>query len=278
MTTLSDITLYGILPTDYTYLTEWQKVLMKYKVYDCQTLYDYVSSGNQDFQQKRFLQILNLSVSITERAENDKTHRISIPTDEPQRRAIERTDIQIYGDMLPLFSPMSSEGTIKKRIHKYNIATIKYLLGKITTDGTNGINLIAGWRGTLSSSKIANAVEFYNDQLLRTAKTVPNLSEYDGNLFLENRSEKERIVMEHIRDIIDYLISNGSNFAWGEMGENAKTQLDNSVVSSDPDERIYSIRLAQMIRDYTTLEELEGDFIEDGTLNRFILKPRQPKK
>lgn len=271
MTTLSDITLYGLFPKDRSYLVDWQKILIEHKVYDCQTLYDYLSSGNPVFQRKEFLKILKLAAQTVEKRDTIEFPEISIPADETKRKAIERTDKLVYGDELPMFNPMT-ETSLKKKISLCNIATIKYLLGKITLYGKNGMNSITGFEGNFTDRRIVTAIEFYNEQLLRTASNIPNLQNYTGNLFTENRAEKEEIVLAHIEEIVDYLTEVGDKFVWGPLSQNFREMLKKSVKDSNFRDT-YKDRLVALIRDYTTLEELMGDPISDGTLKRFIVTP-----
>lgn len=280
MVKLSDIVIVSESEGITENMPDWHKKLIKYRVYDCQTLHDYVSMDNPNFRNREYRSILRQALTTLDRLNKtgaQKTYTFEYPDNPDLLKAISLTDQKVHGNELPIYHPLH-ERKLKAQLSSAKIAEIKYLLGKVTIIGENALLFLGRQRFYCRDYPVIRGIELYNDQLTRVAKNIPNLGAYEGNLFLENRTEKEKIVMDYIQKIIDYLFSNGEYFAWGEMGKNTKKQLANSVISSDPDERIYFIRLASMIRDYTTLEELEGDFIGDGTLKRFILKPSNTKK
>lgn len=269
MLTLSDVVIFTPNEILIGNMPEWQKNLLTYKVYDCETLYNYVKSNHPKFRDAKYKSILTTAIRTLKKANAEGRKKLYIPIEglsAEENKAIAATDLQVYGSSLPIYNPTFKSRTLKS-ISEFTISDIKFLISRIAIDGKNGLVNPIGTKRLLS--RIAMGLSLYDRQLKRVMDA--SVENFNSNLFTVDFEEKQMIVEHNIKDIIDYLLSSGDDFVWGQIGELAKEKLKDALLTGNNYEYIEII--LRVIRDYTTLEELSGPFLDDGTLKRFVMKP-----
>ncbi len=278
MITLKDITLHSFASTESSVIPSWQRTLENYGVYDCQTLYDLMMTRKLEFQEQKFYSIIATAAKLMGEM-NSKDIDPDVYSFEQYIRGKDeklylQSDAITTADRLPTLRIESIEPTYKKTSN-LDIRTIRYLLGKITLEGRNGIYLHFSPRTKIKQQCI-NGLIMYYEHLDRIIKTLPEGSTYRGALLDKDRLEKYAIVSKNIAEIIQYLLENGDTFIWGTFSARRRKDILSSLQHER--ENANKTRIASVVTDYTTLGELKKDPLDPTVLKRFILKPKENKK
>ena len=185
-------------------------------------------------------------------------------------RTLRITDNANKGGILLYNSPVLIHGARLNHLRNLSIAEIKHLLEHL--DDYRLTNTFANIRdfGLETSKKVANAVDFYEQQVLRQAQeTDQNLI----NLFTLNKSAKDEIVESEIEFIAEYIVDNAKECIWGKLTDTQKRKIM-TAAKSTRGEFVQKDRksLIDAISNYTTLGELEQGVIKKRTLDRFIVR------
>lgn len=195
----------------------------------------------------------------------------SYETVEYEDSRLNYTDSLNNGNILLLTSPTSSFRTKYRALDSLTMTKIKTYLRLTMENGNNYLECKCRNIGSLSIPNILEAINLYNDQVLRQSEITKSR---DINLFMYQKDEKYRLAKENYIDIIDYLLdTTEEELVWGKLSDNQrKIYLSTIDNRSETDKKIKK-RIIDNISNYTTLDELEQ--VNRGhykVLNRFIRK------
>lgn len=187
------------------------------------------------------------------------------------RRTLEITDSQNNGDILLYKSPINLLSWRKRYLGNYSINLIKHYLEHITAYGLDNVFITHVHSfGSSSTKQVVKSIKFYEEQVLRQALET---SEREINLFRLNKCEKDEIVEEEFRDIIEYIVDNANECIWGELTDSQKRRMLEATITLRKEEQLKVRRcLVDMISNYTTLGELEEGIVKKRVLDRFIVR------
>ena len=122
---------------------------------------------------------------------------------------------------------------------------------------------------------ILKLISLYEEQVINQSLET---DQRGINLFTFNQEKKQKIVLEVIYDVIEYFLENTEEFIWGPLTEFQRQQLIDAKQKQSQDENSVFYNLIHIITNYTTLSELNADFIKNKTLDKFIIKKKIKKK
>lgn len=189
--------------------------------------------------------------------------------EEYQDKTLNDMDKLNNGEILLLSSPTLYSRAKYVHLNKYSILEIKKMLNLTDRRGKNIIKTNIRNIGDKSIDNIMFAIKMYNEQILRQAKLTPDRN---INLFLKDKIEKQKIVIENYEDIIMYLVSKERTI-WGELTEAQKKLYISSIINDNTLDIKIRKRMIDNISNYSTIEEIEEIKTEkEKILNRFIIK------
>lgn len=183
---------------------------------------------------------------------------------------LQKTDKLNGGDALLIVSPIGRRGAIGGQLQQMSIEMVKYLLSHLDSDTLNNALTIKRSFGIETVKKVVEKIQLYNEQVLRQASDV---RENGINLFFANKSMKDKIVCEQLKDIVEYILDNASECVWGKLSDTQKLKMMSAVLPKrgeciNMDKKC----LIDVISNYTTLSELKQGVIKKKTLDRFIVR------
>lgn len=246
--------------------SEVYSTLVKYRISNCQQLYDLIKSENPDFDLPYFKRIVTVAYRSIKKLNKPnavvpKLYRFELPEEYlPYKDLFDLTDKRVLYEDLQ-FSPFTNFRD--QSYFSYDVATIKRLSGEIDIEGKNALHNIVGRKS--SFEKVIFFIRLYDKQLLRVASGIKDLAVCRDNLFTKDLEEKCALVEEKYGMIIDYFLGYDSLIFSNSPQKFICTT--NPRVDSD-----FNLRrsLVKFISLFCTLEELEGDLTTD-TLKRFVI-------
>ena len=255
-------------------------LLNKYAIRDYQKLKDLILSGKKEFNND-FLKSALTSVEDNIKYANEIGREPVVYTcnnyegSNVDEKTLNITDRKTSCGVLLYKSPaIVSRGKFGALQH-IQISTAKDLLGKVaghnkTSVGKNAFVENMTRFTDLDSIKLRDAINFYEDQVLRQAEET---TKKKINLFEFNQKEKYLIVRDEIKNIVKYLVDNADECVWGEFSSAQKSRLMNAVTTyRGYDNEVLRNRIINVIANYTTLSELKYGVVKQKTLDRFIIK------
>ena len=131
----------------------------------------------------------------------------------------------------------------------------------------NGLTASLPRYGNKDAVMFRDAINFYEEQVLRQAAETDNLEQ---NLFALNKEAKYQIVSDNYSLFVDYFIDGSTECIWGNCTPSFKKLLNYSKRNSTYQHLRIRSNFIRMIGDYTTLSELENNPIK--SLGRFVVK------
>lgn len=196
-------------------------------------------------------------------------------------KTIHMTDSNNKCSVLPYAHPYA-RGAVLNTLKCLSIEEAKNLLSKYYICDNKLKNAITSRRnfGINRARKVAELINLYDEQVVRQRLSHNNAD--NCNLFTLDQNTKKLILLEQLRDIVEYLFDTTEECIFGELNPTSKSKIASAVISSigEENERTRT-NLISMLSDYTTLEELEKGIltsqevirIENGTLINEVAKP-----
>lgn len=196
-------------------------------------------------------------------------------------KTIHMTDSNNKCSVLPYAHPYA-RGAVLNTLKCLSIEEAKNLLSKYYICDNNLKNAITSRRnfGSNRAKKVAELINFYDEQVVRQRLSHKNANDY--NLFTLDQNTKKLILLEQLRDIVEYLFDTTEECIFGELTSASKSKIASAAISTNGEENERTrTNLISMLSDYTTLEELEKGIltsqevirIENGTLINEVAKP-----
>ena len=254
--------------------------LTKHSIKDYQTLKDMIQNGRREFKNEFLKNAVSEVEKNIEYANQLGKEPVLFTCDNYKdanvdQKTLKVTDRKNSCGVLLYKSPAIVSRGKSGALDHIQISEAKSLLGKVTghSKGCTGNNAFVEAMnrfGELDSSKIRDAINFYEKQVLRQAEDTKKRG---VNLFIVNQREKQFIVREEIKSIVKYLVDNADVCVWGELSSAQKTRLMSAVTRySGYENQLLRERMIQIITNYTTLSELQTGVVKQKTLDRFIVK------
>lgn len=254
--------------------------LTKHSIKDYQTLKDMIQNGRREFKNEFLKNAVSEVEKNIEYANQLGKEPVLFTCDNYKdanvdQKTLKVTDRKNSCGVLLYKSPAIVSRGKSGALDHIQISEAKSLLGKVTghSKGCTGNNAFVEAMnrfGELDSSKIRDAINFYEKQVLRQAEETKKRG---VNLFIVNQREKQFIVREEIKSIVKYLVDNADVCVWGELSSAQKTRLMSAVTRySGYENQLLRERMIQIITNYTTLSELQTGVVKQKTLDRFIVK------
>ena len=180
------------------------------------------------------------------------------------------TDCNNKGDILLFQSPFVMGGARFNQIKPLTINELKYLCSHLNSYSLQ--NELSEKRsfGKETVSVVADRIKFYEQQVLRQAEET---TQTGINLFTLNKKEKEIIVEDQVKEIIEYIVDNADTCIWGQLSDTQKNKMIRAALSTRGEHTQQDKEnLINMISNYTTLSELEQGVVKKRTLDRFIIR------
>ncbi len=287
MLTLKDISLKSFIDEGLKSIRgleyENAMLLLKNGITNCEELEKCIQSGDARFQIPIFSRIIHVAKVNLSKKRNSKSEPMTWHFDsynkfpDLKERLIEE-DASVSCDVLPVFSAADVRITeLKTKLHDVSIKTAREQLGYITPELKN---LFSTQFLNLTNKRlieIATGISFYEEQVMRSVESDPNILDCEGPIFYRDMHEKQLMIEAIIEDIILYLPSLGEDFIWGKFSDFLSTRLLKSL-SRTSDLRCQRIdNFISYLANYVTLQELEEGIIENGTLKRFVVQPKVPR-
>lgn len=196
----------------------------------------------------------------------------NVPID---RVFLDKTDKEVMCSRLIYDNPIKPHSNFRdKEFGEISIFNAKHLLQTTTLSKNSGViqNALVSQIDYFSHQdliKVRNAINFYEEQVIRQAMEIEDLS---INLFDLNKEEKSLIVEEEYSQIATYIVDNALICVWGDLNDTLKRKLYYSINGKGNANKMIKRRLINTIADYTTLSELQEGIVKTKTLDRFILK------
>lgn len=173
------------------------------------------------------------------------------------------------GDVL-ITNPISYWNSTFFDLRNLNLYEIKCLLSYTDAKGDNLLKGVKGI-GPDRINKILKLIPLYDEQLLRQYEEyyeeVYGWVSTDFDLFGRNRDEKQLLVEESIKDIVEYLLDNTKEeLVWGKLSDSQRMRLSSAIGNRNPIRK----NLVRLIANYVTLTELKNGITDTDTLSRFI--------
>jgi len=190
--------------------------------------------------------------------------------------SLETTDKDTLCNRLIYLKPTNSYQSNKvRKFNTFSIYQAKNMLGMYgLSDDYKTIQnaLIANIKnfGLKDAIKVKFAIDFYEEQVIRQAQEA-ELKE-GINYFDLNMKEKELIIRDKYKEIIEYIVFNANTCVWGELTKAQKILMLKSIDGHTSDYEIIRNNFVNIFRDYTTLLELDNTNINPKVLQRFIVK------
>jgi hypothetical protein len=254
--------------------------LTKHSIKDYQTLKDMIQNGRREFKNEFLKNAVSEVEKNIEYANQLGKEPVLFTCDNYKdanvdQKTLKVTDRKNSCGVLLYKSPAIVSRGKSGALDHIQISEAKSLLGKVTghsksCTGNNAFVEAMNRFGELDSSKIRDAINFYEKQVLRQAEETKKRG---VNLFIVNQREKQFIVREEIKSIVKYLVDNADVCVWGELSSAQKTRLMSAVTRySGYENQLLRERMIQIITNYTTLSELQTGVVKQKTLDRFIVK------
>lgn len=208
-------------------------------------------------------------------------------------KTIHMTDSNNKCSVLPYTHPYA-RGAVLNTLKCLSIEETKNLLSKYYICGNSLKNAITSKRnfGNNRAKKVAKLINFYDEQIVRQRLSHNNAN--NCNLFTLDQNTKKLILLEQLRDIVEYLFDTTEECIFGELNPTSKSKIASAAISTNGEENERTrTNLISMLANYTTLEELDKGIltdqevikIEKGTLINEVAKPidrfikvRKPKR
>ena len=237
-------------------------------------LEEYINSGIPEFKDQILIASLKSANTALDRMNNKKSNNrlmFSFPSYDfsiHSKDELNKTDKQVDSSSLILSSLKTNNSRLKNSLTGINIYYLKRLL---ETSSLNDKNALFSYTNDISINnfhKIVRAVNFYDNQIMRATNSIPK-GQLPDNIFTMDSLEKERIIDFRLDEIVNYIFSH-KNFIWGELNANQRDRYSKEILSPKTmQDRELKENFITIIRDYTTLEELQ-DLELKPTLKRFI--------
>lgn len=189
--------------------------------------------------------------------------------------ALEYTDEHTMSSQLLLDNPIFLQITDYNLIKKLSIHELKHYLSHTNERGSNLFMAYSKNRYQNKIEDILKLISLYEEQVINQSLET---DQRGINLFTFNQEKKQKIVLEVIYDVIEYFLENTEEFIWGPLTEFQRQQLIDAKQKQSQDENSVFYNLIHIITNYTTLSELNADFIKNKTLDKFIIKKKIKKK
>ena len=189
--------------------------------------------------------------------------------------ALEYTDEHTMSSQLLLYNPIFLQITDYNLIKKLSIHELKHYLSHTNERGSNLFMAYSKNRYQNKIEDILKLISLYEEQVINQSLET---DQRGINLFTFNQEKKQKIVLEVIYDVIEYFLENTEEFIWGPLTEFQRQQLIDAKQKQSQDENSVFYNLIHIITNYTTLSELNADFIKNKTLDKFIIKKKIKKK
>lgn len=182
---------------------------------------------------------------------------------------LNNTDAQVMGDVLPVTTILNIDSSNKEHLANVNIYDLKRMLSRVEPSGRNSC---FDYTGIKKINRVAEAIQFYDDQVLRVAQNTPNLDDYEGNLFMKDKDVKEKVVRMRLHEIGLVLLDQGNSFIWGDMSDEKAYELFKLCLGVKGYEKQLMLNnFVQVLSDYMTYQEITAPQEELAlTLQRFI--------
>ena len=189
--------------------------------------------------------------------------------------ALEYTDEHTMSSQLLLDNPIFLQLTDYNLIKKLSIHELKHYLSHTNERGSNLFMAYSKNRYQNKIEDILKLISLYEEQVINQSLET---DQRGINLFTFNQEKKQKIVLEVIYDVIEYFLENTEEYIWGPLTEFQRQQLIDAKQKQSQDENSVFYNLIHIITNYTTLSELNADFIKNKTLDKFIIKKKIKKK
>ena len=165
------------------------------------------------------------------------------------------TDSNNKCSVLPYAHPYA-RGAVLNTLKCLSIEEAKNLLSKYYICDNNLKNAITSRRnfGSNRAKKVAELINFYDEQVVRQRLSHNNAN--DCNLFTLDQNTKKLILLEQLRDIVEYFCDTADECIFGKLTSASKSKISSAAISSigEENERTRT-NLISILSDYTTLEE-----------------------
>lgn len=251
--------------------------LVKYNVVNFQELSDLILSGNKDFQYDYLIRELKIVIKYWQIANSNDNAPVLYPCNDYENSGVERyildkTDKENYGDVLIFGNPFVRSNSKRNTIRNYSIFELKHLLNSVQLNnvyirGDNGFVSYFRMLGHSSAKQVCNAINFYEEQVLRQAKIYSS----SDNLFLEDIVIRRELVINQLEEILEYFINNMDEAIWGTLTDAQRRTLQ-KVIDKSKDKNVDVTRdnFINMVSNYTTLDDFEDGIVKKRALDRFI--------
>lgn len=251
--------------------------LVKYNVVNFQELSDLILSGNKEFQYDYLIRELKIVIKYWQIANSNDNSPVLYPCIDYKNSGVERyildkTDKENYGDVLIFGNPFVRSNSKRNTIRNYSIFELKHLLNSVQLNnvyirGDNGFVSHFRMLGHSSAKQVRNAINFYEEQVLRQAKIYSS----SDNLFLEDIVIRRELVINQLEEILEYFINNMDEAIWGTLTDAQRRTLQ-KVIDKSKDKNVDVTRdnFINMVSNYTTLDDFEDGIVKKRALDRFI--------
>lgn len=188
--------------------------------------------------------------------------------DNANKGLLNNYDKLVNASLLPVSSPLNVGRSTPERLQGFSIYEVKELLNKLR-DTKNAFMANMSSFGLSKTLKVVEAINFYDEQMLRLASSIPNWEECE-NLFLVDAEIKREIINDNMRIIAEEFLRDGNNYVFGTLSDKSKESLWRAL--ANPQKKTDSLvrkKFIEMIANYTIREELEDEEERGVALRRF---------
>lgn len=251
-------------------------LLLKYNITNYGQLADLIKSGNIELKEPALLMALEHALECLRKINAKKSHDEQYTFDTYSKSNIKsillKNDMEVKASYLPVKAITNAGYSLEHRIGNISIYDARSLLGLFSLNGRNALISATSDIGPKKATIIANAIKFYEDQILRIADEIPDITTYDKPIFFKDKEEKRKVIIERLPEIIEFFKSHESPCIWdGLQKENPNDKLNKILSQNTGYTKRVIANLIEVLRYYTTITELQQSNL-DMTLSRFIKK------
>lgn len=178
-------------------------------------------------------------------------------------------DKLVNASLLPLSSPLNIGRSTPERLQRFSIYDVKELLNKLSCGVNNAFIANMPSFGLSKTLKVVEAINFYDEQMLRLASSIPNWEECE-NLFLVDAEVKRKLIDDNMRSIAEEFLKGGNSYVFGVLSDKSKESLWRALVNpKNGTNLLVRKKFIEMIANYTIREELEDEKERGEVLRRF---------
>ena len=174
-------------------------LLLEHGITNYGLLEEHINSGTLEFQDPYFKSMMQMAYANLARYNHKKITAPVFVFDTYTNSGLDsnildKTDLNTSCEVLPFTSPLTLSESLAYRLKDINIHQAKEMLSCYGSERKNALEMCVYSFGHYKSYIVANLINFYDKQIVRTANATENYTSFEGSLFTKDFDQKREIV------------------------------------------------------------------------------------